>query len=279
MSGLFGVHIPELQLTEGDVREALSAARLLPGESYLELGCGEGRGLVIAALEFDAVASGVDYLQDALDTSRRRAQSAGVDVTLIHGDLMTVSPTDADVILMHLGPAFHDVLAPRLEKLLTPTTRVAACGWPVPGWIEQWDSWGFPGGYIYRPGDPRQHGEWHSPSIPVHATPEHPAPHLQRVLAPHSYSVDCVRFLAGADLRDIELRLTGAADNWLSVYATERTLGRGQEMLVEVHCDAAAVAGELPAQAQLELWARSSNGRFTLRGAPLTITGIASPER
>lgn len=266
---LFGVHIPELQLAEGDFHEALTAAALRPGETYLELGCGHGRGLIVAARDFEARAVGVDYLPDALDRARKLAARAGVTVELVREDLMQHDPTDADVVLVHLGPAFHDVLAPRFEDLLTPTTRVVACGWDVPGWIEQWGSYGFAAGYVYRPGDPRQHGEWSAPGITPHAAPGQPLPELHRVLGA-TPNVDVVEFRAGVDLREIELRLDGPLADRLTVRAGAHALGRGQHTLVEVRWPASAAgAAAAAAPTTLDVWARSHSGRFTQRGVGL----------
>lgn len=280
---LFGVHIPELQLELGDFREALAAASLQPGETYLELGCGHGRGLVMAASEFEARAIGVDYLPDALQRARRLATKAGVEVELVQDDLMRYDPTDADVILVHLGPAFHDVLAPRLESMLTATTRVVACGWPVPGWLEQWDAFGFPAGYLYRPGDPRQHGEWHVPGYSPHATPGQPLPELSRA-AGGTPTIDALSFTAGADLHDVELRITGDLAPRLSARIGATQLGRGQATIVELRWPTVAELEDAPTGdqprddrsphdiaadgcAELQLWARSLSGRFTQRGA------------
>ncbi|MCW2950165.1 MAG: hypothetical protein JWN41_1178 [Thermoleophilia bacterium] len=51
---LFGVHIPELQLSNDEYRAGMRAAQLAPGEAYLELASGHGNGLVIAASDFEA---------------------------------------------------------------------------------------------------------------------------------------------------------------------------------------------------------------------------------
>lgn len=268
---LFGVHIPELQLAVGDFREALAAASLQPGETYLELGCGHGRGLVVAAAEFGARAVGVDYLPEALQRAGKLAARSGVEVELVHDDLMRVDPTDADVVLMHLGPAFHDVLAPRLEQLLTSTTRVVACGWPVPGWFEQWDAYDFAAGYVYRPGDPRQHGEWHVPGMPVHSTPGQPLPELRRDLG-ESEVVDALTFTAGVDLHDVELRQHSDSAQHLDVRTAAHTLGRGQSAIVEVRWPTRGNR-DASVETRIEIWARSRSGRFTQRGATLLLQG------
>lgn len=240
---LFGVHIPELQLPEGEYRAGLAAAGLAAGERYLELGSGHGRGLVVAAREFGALATGVEYVDDAIEHARRAADAAGVGdrVELLRDDLRRVDPTPFDVVHMHLGPAFHDVLAARLERLLTREARVVAAGWRVPGWrpddaaLATWD-----GGYVYRPADPAVQASW------GRAAPEADPPFVE--LRVH------------ADLFDLEPRLDG-------VPATDRvaldrtTARRGTTVLVA-----------LPESGELTVWARCRAGRVTQRGEPLDVS-------
>src|SRR5690606_17412357 len=86
---LFGIHIPELQLSPDEYRAGFRCAGLQPEERYVELGSGHGNGLVIAAAEFRAHAHGVEYLPDAIDRARRAAEVAGVaeHVTIERADL------------------------------------------------------------------------------------------------------------------------------------------------------------------------------------------------
>ena len=92
---LFGVHMPELQLEPDDYRAGLRAAHLGPGEQYLELGSGHGRGLVIAVKEFAAQAQGVEYLEDAYERSEEAARNLGIEdrVRLVRDDLRQFAPT------------------------------------------------------------------------------------------------------------------------------------------------------------------------------------------
>ena len=94
---LFGVHIPELQLSTEEYRRGIAAADLRDGERYLELGSGHGMGLVIAAREFGAIAVGVEYLDEAIDRAREAADRAGIGerVELIRADLRRIDPTSA----------------------------------------------------------------------------------------------------------------------------------------------------------------------------------------
>ncbi len=231
---LFGVHIPEVQLDPAEYRAAFTVAQLQAGERYVELGSGHGHGVVMAAAEFGALACGIDYLEDALDRTRVEAGRRGVGqlVELERADVRTYDARNADVLYMHLGPAFHDVLAAQLESQLSPVSRVIAAGWKVPGWQpvpgtqEQWTT-----GYLYRPADPHLHCSW--------ATP---------VRAPGDGGW-LVELHVHADLSEIEIRPSGRVDR--------RTLLRGQSGLVWIP-DAAGPS--------IEIWAHARDGRFTRRG-------------
>jgi len=240
---LFGVHIPELQLPDDEYRAAMRAAALAADELYIELGSGHGNGLVIAAAEFGARAFGVEYLEDANERAVAAALRAGVGdrVNVRREDLRTTDPTPADVLYLHLGPAFHDLLAPRLERMLTRSTRVIAAGWRVPGWLpvpgtqDSWDA-----GYVYRPADPLLHATW-GPAL-------------------DSDTGRIVReFHAHADLEAIEARVDGVVDDQGSIELSAHVAGRGQSILAA--WDPTTIAGEVT------LWARCRAGRFSSRGA------------
>ena len=64
---------------------ALEIARLVrPGDTVLDLGCGEGRDSVFFA-ELGATVTGVDLSADGLDKARRLARGRGVRVRWIEG--------------------------------------------------------------------------------------------------------------------------------------------------------------------------------------------------
>jgi predicted O-methyltransferase YrrM len=243
---LFGVHIPELQLPVEEYRSGLAAAQLGEDERYLELGSGLGRGLVVAAAEFGARATGVEYLEDAIELARRAADAAGVAdrVELLRDDLRRVDPTPFDVVHMHLGPAFHDVLAARMERLLAQHARVVAAGWKVPGWlpdpsaVERWD-----GGYVYRPADPRMQASWGE----VGETDE----------------LAWIERHVHADLDAIEVRVDGAPAGAIAIDRTRAA--RGTIVLVQ-----------RPARGELAVWARCRAGRFTQRGPAWSSDGTAT---
>lgn len=246
---LFGVHIPELQLPLGEYRAAFRAAALQPDERYVELGSGHGHGLVLAAGEFGARALGIEYLEDAIATSRQRAADAGVAdrVEVVRADLRRVDLRDADVVHLHLGPAFHDLLASRLEQALSPGARVVCAGWEVPGWRADpaaESTW--PGGSVYRPADPA----WHVS------------------LASCGRDRDSGAVVAWldvhADLADVTVTATTSDGSSLPVLLREQRLWRGQRVAVAI--DDGGGSGGSVSTVRLELVADARDGRRCARG-------------
>ena len=131
---MFGVHIPEVQLGTDELHAALALAALEHGEQFVDLGCGRGETLVVAAQEFGAVVRGVEVLPDVAQAARERLASAGVDGAIEVVDMATADIGGSDVVLLHLSPAFYDLLADRLYAQLDQWARVVTARWPVPGW-------------------------------------------------------------------------------------------------------------------------------------------------
>lgn len=133
---IFGAHVPGIQLDQRSLDAALELSGLTSDELLVELGSGEGRGLVRAATRYGAQARGVELMPHAVDLARKRAEQMGVAerVSVQHGDLMQHPVSDADVVLVYLGPAFYGLLAPKLERELKDGARVVTLGWQVHGW-------------------------------------------------------------------------------------------------------------------------------------------------
>jgi SAM-dependent methyltransferase len=229
---MFGVHIPELQLSDSDITAALDAVQMTSGERFVELGCGEGRALVAAAKR-GATAVGIDYLPDALDKARQRAEHAGVDVELVRGDLEMYDLSAADIVLMHLGPAFHDRLASKLERELQSHARVVACGWGVPGWLECDQSRHWDGGWIYRPADADNFVRWHAYDG---TTAVFDGSGITRESG-SAIIVDVVGVTAHVGVAPIELHLSGELAAHLDVTPMPTAIGRGQTLVLELHWD------------------------------------------
>jgi SAM-dependent methyltransferase len=115
------------------VDEALRLAGLRPGERLVDLGCGDGRVLVRAALGYGAEVGGVELDPGLAATARQRLAGAGVDGTVLEADFES-APIEADVVFAFLSPATLQRLRPRLAALPSHA-RIVTTGYPVPGWL------------------------------------------------------------------------------------------------------------------------------------------------
>jgi cyclopropane fatty-acyl-phospholipid synthase-like methyltransferase len=114
----------------------LEMADLKPNETLYDLGSGDGRILVTAVQRFHAKAVGVELSEALVQTSTERIHKLGVDneARVIHGDLLKVDLTPADVVTIYLMTDSNEMLRPNLEKYLHPGARVVSHEYAVPGW-------------------------------------------------------------------------------------------------------------------------------------------------
>lgn len=113
--------------------KALLLARLQPGETLVDLGCGDGRVLRLAASEFGARAIGVEmnlvWVWVAGWLCRRFER-----VQVIWGDMSATDLSQADVVYLFLSRAAAGSLAKSLPARLKPGCRVVSYGFPLLGW-------------------------------------------------------------------------------------------------------------------------------------------------
>ncbi len=118
------------------VDRMLEIANLKPGEVLYDLGCGDGRVLIAAVQKYHARAVGVELNGKIYKRAQDRINLLGLQnhIELIHGDLLDVDLSPADVVTLYLMRSSNEGLRPRLEKYLKPGARVVAHDFPVPGW-------------------------------------------------------------------------------------------------------------------------------------------------
>ena len=110
------------------VRKMLEMANIQPDEVVYDLGCGDGRVIVIAARKFKARAVGVEidfgrylwcqFLVTILGLRKK--------VKVIRGDLFKQDLSQADVIFCYLLQSTNNRLEDKLIDELQPTTRVVS---------------------------------------------------------------------------------------------------------------------------------------------------------
>lgn len=118
------------------VDRMLELADLKPGEKLYDLGSGDGRILITAVLRFKAKAVGVEISDDLVNSANTKIRKLGLDsdAQVIHGNLLDVDLSPADVVTLYLATDANEMLRPNLEKYLRNGARVVSHDYEVPGW-------------------------------------------------------------------------------------------------------------------------------------------------
>lgn len=113
----------------------LDLAGVGPGDVVYDLGCGDGRIVVAAALR-GARAVGVDLDPERIREARANARAAGVEdrVELRVQDLFETDLRDATAVMLYLWPEVNLRLRPRLLVQLRPGARVVSHSHDMGDW-------------------------------------------------------------------------------------------------------------------------------------------------
>lgn len=137
---------PSVGSPENAVEKMLEAARLKPGETLYDLGCGDGRILLRAAKKYKVNAVGIEISSALAERAAQDVRKRGLEnqVKIIHGDFMKTDLSAANVVTLYLAPIANDVLRPNLERELKPRTRVVSYDYPIEGWtpMSTWETSG-----------------------------------------------------------------------------------------------------------------------------------------
>jgi len=118
------------------VRKMLEYANLKPEETVYDLGCGDGRIVIMAAQEFGARGVGVDLNPRLVKEARAKVESFGLGdmVRIIRGNLFNIDVSPADVVTMYLTTGANEKVRPKLERELRPGARVVTHDFSIPKW-------------------------------------------------------------------------------------------------------------------------------------------------
>ena len=110
-----------------EIVHAFDLTQLGPGDSFMDLGSGLGKALLLATLLTGAQSTGVDCDGRLCEHGRAAASELCLpEVELRHGDARAVASADVDVVFMYL-PFAGEVLATVMQRLLDearePRTR------------------------------------------------------------------------------------------------------------------------------------------------------------
>jgi len=132
----FNITVPYVPTPFGVIREMLKIADLKEDEILMDLGCGDGRVLVIAAKEFKAYAIGIELRKDLVDKAVNNIKKNKVEekVFIINGSFFEISLSPANVIFLYLLTSVNEKLKPKIKAEADKGTRIVSHDFEITGW-------------------------------------------------------------------------------------------------------------------------------------------------
>jgi SAM-dependent methyltransferase len=119
------------------VEEMLRIADIQTDDTIYDLGCGDGRIVIRAALKLGSQGVGIDIDPKRIKESKQNAKKAGVEhlVKFIEQDLFQTDLREATVVTLYLLPMLNLRLRPKLLAELRPGTRVISHDFGMNEWL------------------------------------------------------------------------------------------------------------------------------------------------
>ncbi len=104
-----------------------------------DIGCGDGRIVILAAREYGARGVGIDIDPELIAKSREIAEKVGVSnrVEFRLGDATKMDLSEATVVTIYLLPNSNAILRPQFDEQLRPGTYVVSHNYLIPGWEDK----------------------------------------------------------------------------------------------------------------------------------------------
>lgn len=128
--------VPFVPSDEKIVAAMLALAQVNVADRLYDLGCGDGRIVIAAALEYGARGVGIDVDPQLLEEAREHAEWAGLaeDVLFVEDNLFDADFSDATVVMLYLLQSVNVDLRPRLLAELQPGTRIVSHSFNMGSW-------------------------------------------------------------------------------------------------------------------------------------------------
>jgi len=131
-----GKDVPYVPTPPDVVAAMLKLAGVKSGDFVIDLGCGDGRIVVMAAQKFGARGKGVDFNPTRIEEAQQNARQAGVEgrVQFVQGDFFEADLREATVVTLYLLPDINLRLRPKLLKELKLGSRIVSHSFDMGEW-------------------------------------------------------------------------------------------------------------------------------------------------
>ena len=118
------------------VEAMLQVAAVTKNDVVYDLGCGDGRSPVTAAVKYGAKGVCIDIDPERIAEANANVTKSKVGnlVTVVQGDLFEQDLSPATVITLYLLPSLNVKLMPKLMKELKPGTRIVSHAFDMGDW-------------------------------------------------------------------------------------------------------------------------------------------------
>lgn len=130
---------PYVQTPYEVVEKMLELAHVDEADVVYDIGCGDGRIVIMAAQEFGARGVGIDIVPERIKEAESNAWEAGVSER-VEFRLEDAAKSDislATVVTLYLVPESNALLKPMFDTQLEPGTYVVSHDYPIPDWEEK----------------------------------------------------------------------------------------------------------------------------------------------
>ncbi len=133
---LWAPHVPYVTTSPEAAEVMLKLAGVTSADTVYDLGCGDGRIVILAARKFGARGVGIDIDPERIEEANRNARSAGVTdrVRFILGDVFDADLRGASVVSMFLLPGLNIRLRPKLLRELKVGSRIVTHDFDFGDW-------------------------------------------------------------------------------------------------------------------------------------------------
>ncbi|MEM2237675.1 MAG: class I SAM-dependent methyltransferase [Candidatus Caldarchaeum sp.] len=131
----FSKLVPFVPTPMNVVERMLDLAGVEEGEKVYDLGCGDGRIILTAALKYGAKGVGYELRPTLVHHIRQRVRVLRLEdmVSVVNQDLAKASLNDADVVTLYLTTPVLRKIKPQLEEALSKGARIVCHNFPIPG--------------------------------------------------------------------------------------------------------------------------------------------------
>jgi len=118
------------------VRQMLVLAELRKGETFFDLGAGDGRSVIMAAQEFGAKAVGIELREDLVKRALGTIAELGIEdnAQILQADFFNIDLRTANVVFLYLTTSANEKVKSKLESELKPGARVVSHDYEILGW-------------------------------------------------------------------------------------------------------------------------------------------------